>query len=228
MKNRWVFPIFILVFLSFASCIKDGNESIQLNDPQEIPFITDFLPADLLEFFGEENIFFGDVPPIVDMQFMVDSLQFECLATNLQFYPIGNCSPLKYYHNLTNQFMQIADYYGMNSQEQHCYHASPVYLTGHVTAENDSLFTAYYMEEPGTEGHPVNAILLSGKITSRGIQDFRYGYKIMRYLDEGFVPRDHGCFDPESIFIFKDKDGIAEAHTWFNESLLDSVPSSIH
>ena len=42
--------------LALSSCLKEGDKTILLNDPQDIPFITDYLPEDLLRMFGEENV----------------------------------------------------------------------------------------------------------------------------------------------------------------------------
>lgn len=225
MKKKLVLPVLAILLLSFASCLKDGNETIVLNNNQDIPFITDFLPADLLSLYGEENVFFGDVPPKVELQFKSNH---EYVATNLQppyCPPIGGVTPVTHYHFLTNQNMQMADYYSMSSEEEHCHLITPVYLTGHVTTENDSLFTAYYMENVSTEGHPVHAVLLSGKLTPRGIRDFKYGYKIVKYNDSIIPPT---VYPAESIFVFKDHDGLAETYTWFNDSLYVESPSSIH
>jgi hypothetical protein len=66
--------------LALPSCLKEGNKTIMVNDPQDIPLITDYLPADLLELFGEENVFFGDQPPAIDMEFK-SLYQYEAVVT---------------------------------------------------------------------------------------------------------------------------------------------------
>lgn len=225
MKNKLLFPIFTFFVLSFASCVKDGDETVLINDPQDIPFITDFLPADLLALYGEENIYFGDVPPLVDLQFKSNH---QYVATNLQppyCPPIGSVTPVTHYHRLANQYLQIADYYSMSSEEQHCHFISPVYMTGHETAEHHLLFTAYYMEEPSTDGHPVHAVVLSGKFTPKGVENFMYGYKILRYNDS-IVPT--SVYPAESIFVFRDHDGLADTCTWYDNSLNVNSLSTIH
>ena len=121
----------LMVLLAFPSCLKDGDgSSILLNDPQEIPLITDFLPEDLLTMFGEENVHFGDQSPIVDMEFVSNH---EYAATSLEppfAPPVGTVSPIKHYHKIVQQYLQIADYYSMSSEETNCHLLSPVYLTG--------------------------------------------------------------------------------------------------
>lgn len=199
------------VALSLPSCLKEGDTTVWVSDPQEIPFITDYLPEDLLQMFGEENVHFGDQPPVIDMEF---KSQHEYVATNLQppYAPqVGGLSPISYYHKLCRQYLQTADYIGMNTEESKCKLISPVYLTGRG---ND--FTAYFYESPQTEGSPEHAVVMSGTLTHDGIKNFIYGYKIMRYTDS-IVPS--VTYPVNSIFILKDCDGLAEAYPWFNDTL---------
>ena len=209
--NRFV--VMMAIMMSLTSCLKEGDTTVLVNDPQEVPFITDYLPEDLLELFGEEHVHFGDQPPVVDLEF---KSQHEFVATSLQppFAPqIGGLSPITYYHKIRQQYLQIADYISMNSEETHCRLISPVYLTG-----NDNDFTVYYYETPQTEGSPEHAVLMSGTLTPSGIKNFRYGYKIMRYNDSVVSPL---AYPVNSIFIFKDWDGMAEAYSWFDDSLFN-------
>lgn len=210
---KWVFGMAV-VALALTSCLKDGDDSsILLNDPQEIPFITEFLPEDLLTMFGEENVHFGDQPPVVNMEFVSNH---EYVATSLQppfAPPVGTISPNKHYHKIVQQYLQIADYYSMSSEETQCHLITPVYLTGY-----DMKFTAYYFEEPQTDGSPVHATMFSGELTNAGVRNFRYGYKIVRYNDSIVPPT---VYPANSIFIFKDHDGLAEKTVWFNDSLVE-------
>ena len=202
-----------LVLLAMPSCLKEGNETILVNDPQDIPFITDYLPEDLLDLFGEENVFFGDQPPVVNMEFK--SIH-EYVSTNLQppfAPPVGTISPITHYHKINQQYLQIADYISMTSEENYCKVISPVYLTGRG---ND--FTVYYHEAPQTEGHPEHAVLFSGTLTHNGVRNLKYGYKIMKYNDS-IVPVT--VYPAQSIFIFKDHDGMAEVCSWYNDSLIN-------
>ena len=213
-QKRGLIAVVLLVMMAFTSCLKEGDHSsILLNDPQEVPLITDYLPQDLLEMFGEGNVNFGDQPPVIDMEFVSNH---EYLATSLQppfAPPVGTITPIKHYHKISQQYMQIADYYSMSSEETSCHYLSPIYLTGY-----GNRFTAYYFEEPDTDAKPVHAVLFSGQVTSAGIRDFMYGYKIVRYNDSIVPPT---VYPVNSIFIFKDHDGLAEKETWFNESLLE-------
>ena len=159
-KTRGLMVIMLLALVSFSSCLKEGdNSSILLNDPQDIPLITDFLPADLLQMFGEENVNFGDQPPVVDMEFVSNH---EYVATSLEppfAPPVGTITPIKHYHKINQHYLQIADYYSMSSEETTCHFLSPVYLTGY-----GNRFTVYYFEEPDTDAKPVHAVLFSGQV----------------------------------------------------------------
>lgn len=213
MKRLYYHFLMVLALLAMPSCLKEGDTTILVNDPQDIPFITDYLPGDLLEMFGEENVYFGDQPPVIDMEFM--SLH-EYAATSLQppfAPPVGTQSPIKHYHKIEQQYLQIADYYCMSSEETFCKLISPVYLTGRG---ND--FTMYYHESPQTEGSPEHAVLFSGTLTNSGVRNLRYGYKILKYNDS-IVPQT--VYPANSIFIFKDYDGISEVCHWYNDSLVN-------
>ena len=213
-QKKGLIAIMVLALMAFTSCLKEGDHSsILLNDPQGIPLITEYLPADLLQMFGEQNVHFGDQPPVVDLEFVSNH---EYVATSLEppfAPPVGTITPIKHYHKISQHYLQVADYYSMSSEETTCHLLSPIYLTGY-----GNRFTAYYFEEPNTDANPVHAVLFSGQVTSAGIRDFMYGYKIMRYNDSIVPPTVHPV---NSIFIFKDHDGLAEKETWFNESLLE-------
>ena len=207
--------LIVLTALSTAmlSCLKDSNTTILLNDPQYIPPITEYLPMDLLDLFGEKNVNFGDQPPIINLEFK--SLH-EYTATNLQppFSPQpGQPSPITHYHKISNHYLQIADYYCMSSEETYCKEISPIYLMG-----NGNDFTAYFYESPQTDGRPEHAVLFSGTLTSEGIKNFKYGYKILKYNDS-IVPLT--VWPANSVFIFKDCDGLAEISNWFHDDLID-------
>lgn len=211
LMNRIVWLAAFLLVL--PSCLKEGDTTVLLNDPQEIPFITDYLPEDLWRMFGEENVHFGDQPPVVEMEFK-SMHQFVSVSTSVPNHPQpGECSPVTHYHKICQQYLQIANYLSMSSEEASCKVISPVYLMGYG---ND--FTMYFYEKPQTEGSPEHAVLLSGTLTNAGVKNFRYGYKILRYNDS-IVPST--VYPANSIFIFKDVDGLAEACNWYSDSLIN-------
>lgn len=212
-KTTLVFST-LFICLTITACLKEDDKTILVNDPQDIPFITKYLPEDLLNMFGEENVYFGDQPPVINMEF---KSMHQYAATNLQppFAPqVGQLTPVTHYHKINQQYLQIADYISMTSEETYCKIVTPVYLTGRG---ND--FTVYYHEAPQTDGHPEHAVLFSGTMTNSGVRNLRYGYKILKYNDS-IVPMT--VYPANSIFIFKDYDGMAEICNWYNDSLINS------
>lgn len=212
-RTAYAIVLMTAILLLLHACLKKGNKTILINDPQEIPFITEYLPPDLLELFGEEHVYFGDQPPVVDLEFK--SIH-EYVGTNLvpPYAPqSGQLSPVIHYHKLQHQFQQITEYVCMSSGETQCKLISPVYMTG-----RDSSFTAYFHETVATDGLPLHAVLFSGKQTKEGILDFIYGYKILQYNDS-VVPMD--VYPVNSIFIFKDSDGLAEICNWYHDGLME-------
>lgn len=202
----------LVALLLLSSCLKEDNTTILLNDPQDIPFITDYLPSDLLNQFGEENVHFGDQPPIIDMEFVSIHEYVSVTTTAPSYPPSGTVSPVSHYHKINQQYLQIAEYFSKSSEETYCNVISPVYLIGH---DND--FTVYYHESPQTEGAPEHAVLFSGTLTVYGVKDFLYGYKILKYNDS-IVPVT--AYPANTIFIFKDRDGLAEKCNWYNGSFI--------
>ena len=212
-KKRLVLALsMLLALLSLPSCLKKDDTTILINNPQDIPLITGFLPSDLLAQFGEQNVHFGDQPPVIDMEFVSRHEYVSVTTSAPSFPPPGTVSPIAHYHKINQQYLQIAEYLSMSSEEAYCNVISPVYLTGHG---ND--FTVYYHESPQTDGSPEHAVLFSGTLTADGVKNFMYGYKILRYNDS-VVPIT--AYPVNTIFVFKDRDGLAEKNNWYNDSLV--------
>ena len=204
--------VFISLTVLLASCMGPGNDTILVNDPQNIESITDYMPKDLLDYFGEENVNFGDYPPKIDHTF---SSKHKYVFTNLNTPNApqpGQISPVIRYHKFHNQYLAIADYVATTSEQMHFNPSSPydsvspVYIIGH-----DSLFTAYFYEESQAAGNPTWAVVISGKITDCGISNYRYGYQIMSYAES---PTPENVYPVNSIFVFEDEDGLAEYTNW--------------
>ena len=199
-----------LVFLTLLpSCLREGDGTILVHDPQRIPFITDDRwPHELLELFGEENVNFGDTPPLVDTICGFVS-KHRYAATNLpegESPAIGSVTPVLHYHRFNNQYLQICEYQGMNSSDGVRHVIDTAYVTGH-----DSLFTAYWLEAWTTGGSPILAVVLSGTLARQGVADYRYGYQIVGYADED-IP--YNVYPIGSVFVFQDPDGLSEYIQW--------------
>lgn len=236
-KTEKVFLI-ILLLAVFSACSKsdfgedyqihteNGSTSIMFTDLQKVPFITEYMKADrdLLELFGEENIYFGDTPPILctsdqpEFQFKADdgiyALAKSYVGGNCYDIPrAGSIQPIKYYHRFYEQSESIIKYMckTVEGETEHLRSVDSVFLMGH-----DNCFTAFYYETTDTPGHPLNAIIISGIKSNEGVENYRYGVKIVKYTTEDYDPS--SVFGEGSIHIFMERDNhIAEWYQWYRE-----------
>lgn len=195
------------------SCTKDyyepeKPETTMVNDPQQIELLWDW-PQKLLQLFGEEHVFFGDVPPLLSCGFATQHKYVEVEIDEMDGPPVGTLTPIYRYFKFEDQYIGLA--------HLHCFHTNgidvhrtiyPVNVTGVRAA---GTFTAYFTDIVHTPGTPVHAVIISGRLTERGIEEYRYGYEIVAYLDP-IVP--DNVYPIHSVFIFEDVDGIAEYDDW--------------
>lgn len=200
--------ICVVALICLTSCLKDSNETILVNDPQQIRLLNEW-PLDLLESYGEENVFFGDIPPIMDCGFRSNHKYVEVKIEGLSGPPIGTITPITRYFKFEEQYIAIA--------KLHCFHTNgidvnrtiyPVYITGR---REEGTFTAYFTDTVQTPGIPIHMVVMSGRMTENGIVDYRYGYKIIKYL-EPEIP--DNVYPVNSIFVFEDADGIVDYDNW--------------
>ncbi len=202
---------------------ENDNSSIMFTDLQITPFITDYMEADrdLLELFGEENIHFGDMPPLIctegsDFQFKADNGIYATAKSNIggNWYNLptqGSIQPIDYFHCFHHQDQNIIQYICKTKDggTEHLRFVDTVFLMGH-----DNCFTAYYYEIAESPGRPKNAIVISGKKSDNGVTDYRYGVKIIEYTSSDYDPTT--VFGAGSIHIFKEKDNLAETFHWYD------------
>lgn len=206
----------ILLSLTFLpSCQKDDNSQPIDYALQIIPDINKIIPKELLRSFGEENLHFGDNPPILGEYFpydhtgtcfFCDSLRLTKFIHNTDIDPDSEYSqenlswvPSPYYFIIRDQHKGIAEFY---SYERVCLdeHWGPVqhYLSEYakeydyvfIMGEGD-LFTIYLKQQRKYHAINVNAvpsslvvgesILISGKVTDTGIEDFHLATRIEDY-----------------------------------------------
>lgn len=216
MKNV-LLKAFFMCFIPLGccmSCTKDyfepeKSETILENDPQQIELLWDW-PQKLLRLFGEENVFFGSVPPLLDCVFATQHKYVEVEIDGMDGPPVGTLTPIYRYFKFEDQYIGLA--------HLHCFHTDgfdvyrtiyPVNVTG---VRDEGTFTAYFTEIVNTPGTPVHKVIISGRVTERGIEDYRYGYEIVGYLDP-IIP--DNVYPVHSVFIFEDVDGIAEYDNWY-------------
>lgn len=204
----FLFGLIFFLLLLFSSCLKKGDETILVHDPQKIPFITDERwSSELRELFGEEYVNFGDLPPHLDCEFVSNH---KYTATNLpegQSPSIGSTTPIVHYHKFDDQYLQICHYHNMNSGENVVHNIEDAYITGH-----DNKFTIYCIEQLSTGGAPTLAVIMSGELSEDGIINYRYGYQIIDYTDE-MIPTN--VYPLNTVFVFQDPDGLSEYVQWY-------------
>ena len=215
MKNV-LLKVFFMCFIPLGCCIScskdyyepEKSEDILVNTPQQIELLWDW-PQKLLRLFGEENIFFGDVPPLLSCCFTTQHKYVEVEIEGMDGPPVGTLTPIYRYFKFEDQYIGLA--------HLHCFHTDgidvhrtiyPVNVTG---VRKEGTFTAYFTDTVHTPGTPVHKVIISGRLTERGIEDYRYGYEIVEYLDP-IIP--DNVYPVHSVFIFEDVDGIAEYDNW--------------
>ena len=191
-----------------TSCVKDADETILVNDPQQIRLLNEW-PDDLLELYGEENVFFGDIPPVMNCGFRSNHKYVEVKIDGMSGPPIGTLTPITRYFKFEEQYIAIA--------KLHCFHTNgidvhrtiyPVYLTGN---REDGCFTAYFCDTVQTPGTPIHMVVMSGRMTENGIENYRYGYKIIKYLEDGIQ---ENIYPVNSVFVFEDADDFVDYDNW--------------
>ena len=185
--------LWLLVLNCLTSCVKDSDETILVNDPQQIRLLNEW-PEDLLELYGEDNVFFGDIPPIMNCGFRSNHKYVEVKIDGMSGPPIGTLTPITRYFKFEEQYIAIA--------KLHCFHTNgmdvhrtiyPVYLTGH---KEEGSFTAYFCDT---------------RMTENVIEDYRYGYKIIKYLEPDIQ---ENVYPVNSVFVFEDADGFVDYDNW--------------
>lgn len=198
----------LLLSNCLTSCVKYADETILVNDPQQIRLLNEW-PDDLLELYGEENVFFGDIPPVMNCGFRSNHKYVEVKIDGMSGPPIGTLTPITRYFKFEEQYIAIA--------KLHCFHTNgidvhrtiyPVYLTGN---REDGCFTAYFCDTVQTPGTPIHMVVMSGRMTENGIENYRYGYKIIKYLEDGIQ---ENVYPANSVFVFEDADDFVDYDNW--------------
>lgn len=205
----WALVVFSALF-GLSSCLKEADETILVNDPQQVKLLTEW-PADLLELFGEKNVFFGDVPPEMNCSFRAFPHKYvEVHIDGMAGPPIGTLTPIARYFKFEEQYFSIAKLHCSQANGTDTHRAIyPVYLMGR---KDEGTFTAYFTDTVPTPGTPVHKVMVSGRLSERGVTNYRYGYKIVEYLDADYQGN---VYPVNSVFVFEDGDGIAEYEDWY-------------
>lgn len=232
MKQLKYFIVLLLGLVMASSCSKSGVD-LNINDPQDVEFLN-MLPQDLVEAFGEQNIYFGHTPPDLEgISFKVKTMNYVYCLRYL-FNPDPSLPPIPYhadppdydgstnYHhfydfegNIANHKLKTVDP-GLNTFIRE----DTVFVIGNTDLNH---FTVYYEEELKEEGsgYPTNGILISGTLVYNeqgvfiGVKNYRIGKKILRYKERP-APNQDGiikAFEKGTIEI-KTHAELAPAENW--------------
>lgn len=198
--------IFLIVFsLGVTSCLRNGTETIAL------PFgkIPDgVIPESIKEQFSYHMpIYEGITPPNVIGEYV-------CNPNNLVYtsdgiFPEGYTFAPDYFSFKNQSASGMATF--RNKQATSVGNASDVYIVG-----SGNNFSAYYIlyetrydEDGQIEATVTRSNILSGTVTSSGIQNYYLAFIILDKYDPHNV-----IMDVNEYRIFTDGDGLAERYDW--------------
>ena len=199
--GRWSLCLFILIVWT-TSCQNKGDETLVLEELEEFVPIEEVIPPDLLAKLEEQMpIYDGSTPPDVSGAYLVNSpsIIYSTLTGD------------KYGDKYADETFR---FYSMNANHVIKYESMQATLksySGKVSVSGSgNQFTAYFtLESYKAESTSKMATVLSGTLTSEGIQDYRYAFLMLEKTD----PKDEWV-DVNTIRIFKDIDGIARKTAW--------------
>ena len=195
LKNGFLLLLLSASFL-FASCLKDGDETICLVVPNgALP--ADLVDADLLaEIAGLMPVYDGANPPVVDGEYLV--------------------SPVELLHasdGYSNNFYDMTfSFDNQNGRGLLRYGETQGTATGsgseaHIIGSGDGFTIFSQMEQTNPEGGYScrMVVVLSGKKTEQGIADLHYAFVMCDREGETSALVDNNVFR-----IFRDGDGYSE------------------
>ncbi len=79
-KHKTSLLVLFWGLLTFSSCLKETPETTLFYGHQQIPNINEYMPMHLLEAMGNENLYFGDNPPVIEGHFMSSSMNTDSVV----------------------------------------------------------------------------------------------------------------------------------------------------
>lgn len=209
-----------------SACDKWEGIPLVFQDPQEILYLEEVLPSELIYAFGEEHIHFGPNPPDLDsITFKVEGMTYDTCIRYI-YGPNGESmiaptapptyDGTRYYYHFWNHTEMLSSHKLKTidpSGNTFIRTNDSTYIIGH-----DSVFTAYYTEtilEPHS-GNPTNYIILSGTVVRDkktnaflGIKNYRIGKMIKGYHHQPEIP----SYAPGTIEV-KRHDEFCARYVW--------------
>lgn len=221
-KNNIIlgFGLFLAVGLALSSCTKNDDSTIvpigaedyvkPLSSVVESIFssVPEATKTKFLQDFGDLPD--GPVPPKIEGSFKMSPKHRVATNTDLPVPAIEQPDLLLRFSNQHNELIQL----DLNESTENF--SDTVFVRG-----NDNAFAVYFIENKayeipmgGTVYHVKmeRGVIMRGKMTDRGIADFRYATIVMQAEDDsnGLIDQ----YDRGTYFIYKDGDGVAEKYDW--------------
>lgn len=212
--------LFLAVGLALGSCTKNDDSTIvpigaedyvkPLSSVVESIFssVPEATKTKFLQDFGDLPD--GPVPPKIEGSFKMSPKQRVATNTDLPVPAIEQPDLLLRFSNQHNELIQL----DLNESTENF--SDTVFVRG-----NDNAFAVYFIENKayeipmgGTVYHVKmeRGVIMRGKMTDRGIADFRYATIVMQAEDDsnGLIDQ----YDRGTYFIYKDGDGVVEKYDW--------------
>lgn len=189
----------IMMTALFSSCLKNYNSTIAL---PEIGTAANVIPEEIREEFESKmDIYEGTNPPDITCSFVISDFI-------LSYSSDGASSGKKY----ADQYMRFYNKNGNTYEYMGTQGTLEEYSPSVVVVGSGNNFTAYYVS---TSNHSdgdawtTEANLISGRITSDGIEDVTYAFIILDKYDP-----DQTIMGINEYRIFYDGDGLADYYDW--------------
>jgi hypothetical protein len=204
--------IFYLLFLPviLSSCLSEGYNTLILTEKNKMD---DVIPVEYRISLEESMpIYNGDTPPLIEGTYFIST--HTLVSSSLS----GDTPGKEYMDKIIryrNQDM-LQNILSFDSKEGTLSFATSdsVYIVG---SGND--FTTYFVSEGYSyDVYTKTANILSGTITSSGIQNYYYAFVM---LEKGSDP-DEEVVDVGTYRVFYDSDGLSENTSWDKSALISS------
>lgn len=213
-KQKRLFSLFSLCILTtslVSGCLKNDSETIAL---PEIGTATSVIPPEILdEFESQMEIYDGTNPPDISGSFVIAPERLY-YATDKDKAPTSTADEYIAFYN------KKGNTYEFQSKQA----GSRSYSPNVIVIGSGNNFTAYFTERTNYEGEDswlIQSTLISGTITSRGIENIKNAFIALDVYD----PEDH-IMDENEFRIFYDADNISTFTDWDYTKSPDDLETS--
>lgn len=201
----------LIIFL-MTGCLKTGNETIAL---PSVGTANNVIPEDIRQEFGAHmSIYEGTNPPDITGTFKISPMKLF-YASDADHAPSSFADKYIAFYNKQGNTYEYKSKTGSQTGQ------SPLVT---VIGSGDS-FTAYFTErtkDDDGESWSVHATLISGTLTTRGIENIKYAFIMLDANDPN-----NKIMEINEYRVFYDGDGLANYENWdYTKSTNEVLPSS--